>query len=256
MITTEIGYSTSSTITVRGHDLANEILGKLDFVEMISLLVLKRLPSEEEKKMVNLILVTAADHGLTPSAMSARLTYLGAPEAMQGAVAAGLLGAGSVYLGTTQNAAEMLIGAAKSLASSATEADITEVALELVRQHRAKKRPILGVGHPIHVNGDPRVAVLREQAKANGFYGIHWRVMDAIADVIQREFGRTLPLNAVGAVAAIIADMGFDPLLGRGMMLMGRCAGLIAHVLEERESPIGAKLWDLVLEQDPRNKAP
>lgn len=254
MVKTEIGYTKVDAITVRGMDLSGEILGKLDFVDMVSLLTQSRLPSASEKFMLNLLLVSAADHGLTPSALSARLTFLGSPEALQGAIAAGLLGAGSVFLGTTQNAAQMLLDGANDLSPHASDEEVAQAALALVRDYRASKRSLLGMGHPIHVQGDPRVPVLREAARTHGYYGIHWRLMDAIPGAFQIERGRMLPMNAVGALGAIIADMKLDPLLGRGLMLVGRCAGLVAHVLEERQEPIGQQVWDLVLKQDPRNE--
>ncbi|QHE84672.1 citryl-CoA lyase [Hydrogenophaga sp. BPS33] len=255
MVKTEIGYTTVDAITVRGLNLANDILGKFDFVDMVVLTTMGRKPSAQEKVMLNLLLVTAADHGLTPSALSARLTYLGAPEALQGAVASGLLGAGSVFLGTTQNAAQMLIDGAQGLSDASDEQAVAKAAADLVASMKAARRPVFGVGHPIHVNGDPRVPVMREISQAEGFYGIHWRLMDAIAAHLQ-SLGKRLPMNAVGACAAIIADMKLDPLLGRGLMLTGRCAGLVGHILEERATPIGQELWDLVLSQDPRNEVP
>ncbi|WP_321946657.1 citryl-CoA lyase [Paraburkholderia sp. J10-1] len=256
MIKTEIGYTTIDKITVRGRDLSNEILPTMDFVDTMMLTILNRVPSVEEKRMINLILVTACDHGLTPSAMSARLTYLGAPEAMQAAVAAGLLGAGSVFLGTTQNSAELLIEAAKHLADNASDEAILECARATVQRAKEKKQPIYGVGHPIHVNGDPRVPTLAAVSRENGFFGKHWRLMYAIESVFREELGKSLPINAVGAIGAIIGDMGLDPLLARGFMLVGRAAGLIGHLYEERQNPVGQSLWDLILNQDPRNEIP
>lgn len=256
MIKTEIGYTTVDSIVVRGRNLAEEVLGKLDFVDMLMLVTAGRMPSPPEKVMLNVLLVAACDHGLTPSALSARLTFLGAPEALQGAVAAGLLGAGSVFLGTTQNAAEMLIGAAKPLPAQASDDEVRGAARSLVNAMRAERRPIYGVGHNIHVNGDPRVPVLRELSQANGFYGVHWKLMEAVTAELGAALGKTLPMNAVGATAAIVADMGIDPLLSRGLMMVGRCAGLVGHLLEERSAPTGMELWDLVLDQDPRNSRP
>lgn len=254
MVKTDIGYATPEAIVVRDMNLAEDILGKFDFVDMLAWLTLGRKPSTDEKAMLNLLLVCAADHGLTPSALSARLTFLGAPEALQGAVAAGLLGAGSVFLGTTQNAAQMLIEAAKTIPEDASDEAIEKAATALVREYRASKRAIFGVGHPVHVEGDPRVPVLRELSRKHGFYGLHWRLMDALPAALERERGRRFPMNAVGSIAAIIADMKLDPLLGRGLALIGRSAGLVAHLLEERKAPIGQQLWDLVIQQDPRNR--
>lgn len=255
-IRTDIGYTTPDTIWVRGRNLSTEVIGKLDFVEMIWLLTFGRAPEPREKNMVNLLLVTAADHGLTPSAITARLTWLGAPESLQGAVAAGLLGAGNNFLGTVQNVSEMLLREAAPLADDADDAAVRERAAQVVREHRAARKSVPGIGHPIHVDGDPRVPTLMAVAKDNGYFGRHWRLALAITDVLREDHGRHLPLNAAGANGAVLADMGLDPLLGRGLALIGRAAGLVAHVYEERSSPTGQQMWDLVLRQDDRNVLP
>lgn len=255
-IKTDIGTTTVDTITVRGRNIATDILGQLDFVDMIWWTTFGRMPEAREKNMANLVLVMATDHGLTPSAISARLTYLGAPEALQGAVAAGLLGAGSVFLGSAQNVAEMLLREAAALADDASDDAVRDRAREVVLEHRGARKPIGGVGHPIHVNGDPRIPTLAAISRDNGYYGRHWRLMEAIAAVLKEEFGRNLPLNAAGGVGAIFAAMGLDPLMARGLGLIGRSAGLIAHILEEREQPTGQEIWNLVLAQDPRNSLP
>lgn len=256
MVKTEIGYTTTDTIIVRGLNLATDIIGKFDFVDMIFHTTLVRLPSPQEKTMVNALLVTTADHGITPSSLAGRLTYIGAPEALQGAVAAGLLGAGSVFLGTMQNAAEMLLEGSRELAADATDEQVREAARAVIRSHKAQRRAIYGVGHPIHVNGDPRVPTLRELSRANGYFGVHWRLMDAISDVLTNEMNKPLPLNAVGAIAAVVAEMGLDPLIARGLSLVGRSAGLLAHVMEEKSAPMAREAWQLVLRDDPRNELP
>lgn len=255
MVKTEIGYTTTDTITVRGLNLATEIIGKFDFIDMIFHTTLARLPSPREKTMVNALLVTTADHGITPSSLAARLTYIGAPEALQAAVAAGLLGAGSVFLGTMQNAAEMLLKGARELPADASDAQVREAARAVIAQHKAERRAIYGVGHPIHVDGDPRVPTLRELSRQNGYYGVHWRLMEAISAVLGEQ-GKKLPLNAVGAIGSIVAAMDLDPLVARGLALVGRSAGLLAHAMEEKQSPMAREAWEVVLRQDPRNELP
>ncbi|WP_321912199.1 citryl-CoA lyase [Paraburkholderia sp. J11-2] len=256
MVKTEIGYTTTDTIMVRGLNLSTEIIGKFDFIDMIFFTTLGRKPEPREKVMVNALLVTTADHGITPSSLAGRLTYIGAPEALQGAVAAGLLGAGSVFLGTMQNAAEMLLEGAKDLPAEASDEQVREAARAVIRQHKEQRRAIYGVGHPIHIDGDPRVPTLRELARENGYYDVHWRLMDAIGDVLTQELKKPLPLNAVGAIAAIVAAMGLDPLIARGLSLVGRSAGLLAHIMEEKSAPMAREAWQLVLKDDPRNVLP
>ncbi|WP_076999610.1 citryl-CoA lyase [Variovorax sp. KK3] len=255
MHTTDIGYATADAVVIRGQDFSTEILGKCDFVDMILLTAVGRRPTAQEKVMINMILVMAAGHGVTPSVLSARLTYLGAPEALQGAVAAGMLGGGSVYLGPTQNIAQSLIDACRQLDATASDAEVRQLAAGYIEAAKAAKKPVLGIGSGTHVDGDPRTSVIRQLSRDNGFYGLHWRLMDAVADVLSENKGRRFVANGAGAMGAAIADMQLDPLLGRGLMLTGRCASLVAHILEERDRPIGQAVWDLVLEHEAHAQA-
>ena len=107
-----------------------------------------------------------------------------------------------------------------------------------------------GLGHPIHVDGDPRTPVLRRIAGENGFDGRHWRFMAAVEAAAREEYGRLLPINAAGAVGATVSDMGLAPIWARAFALIGRSAGLLAHLMEELENPQGQKIWDMILEQD------
>lgn len=256
MIKTEIGYTTVEAITVRGKNLANELIGKIDFIDMIMLTSLARMPSPEEKDMINAILVMTCDHGLTPSALAARLTYTGTPEALQGAIAAGLLGAGSVFLGSQQNAAEMLIEVVSRLPENPSDADYERVAGEFLKERRAQRGQLFGFGHNLHVDGDPRIPTMYAISERNGFAGKHWKMLYALFDGTEQAYGRKLVINAAGAVGAMVADMGLPVLMSRGLSLVSRCAGLLAHVLEEVQNPTGIELWHLVLEQDSRNDVP
>jgi citrate synthase len=245
----QIGHSTADSIVIREKDFATEILGKLDFVDMILLTCVGRVPTPQEKVMINLVLVMASGHGITPSVLASRLTWLGAPEALQGALAAGLLGGGSVYLGPTQNIAQSLIDIASGLGASPSNDEVNAGARAYLAEMKQSKRPVLGIGSG-YEGGDPRVPVLREIARENGYYRLHWRIMDALATQLAELKGKPFQLNGAGALGAIIADMGFDPLFGRGLMLTGRCASLLAQILEEKEQPIAKSVWDLVLEQE------
>jgi len=249
-IKTPIGYTTRDDIFVRGRNIATEIIGKLDFVDMIFFAATGEQPSKAMKRMSNAIIVTVTDHGLTPSAIATRLTILGAPESIQGAVAAGLLGAGNHFLGTMQLSAQMLQDAVAGLGADAGDAEFDACATALVREHRTGRRIVPGIGHPIHIKGDPRVPALRALAAECGFAGRHWRLADAIERAAQAEYGKLLPLNAAGAVGASVSDMGLDPLWARGFAIIGRSAGLVAHLIDEKRAPLGQKLWDLVLAQD------
>ncbi|WP_418319879.1 citryl-CoA lyase [Piscinibacter sakaiensis] len=249
-IKTPIGYTTRDDIFVRDRNLATDIIGKLDFIDMIFLAATGELPTLPLKRMSNALMVAVTDHGLTPSAIATRLTFLGAPESIQGAVAAGLLGAGNHFLGTMQLSAQLLQDCVAILAADADDREFDACANALVREHRGSRRIVPGIGHPIHINGDPRVPALRQLAIECGFSGRHWRLAGAIERAAQAEYGKLLPLNAAGAVGASISDMGLEPLWARGFALIGRSAGLVAHLIDEKRAPLGQKLWDLVLAQD------
>lgn len=256
MISTEIGQTTPERITVRGLDLAADLIGQVDFVDMVLLVTLGRTCRDGEKAMLNSILVAVTDHGLTPSALAARLTYTGAPEAPQAAVAAGLLGAGSVFLGAMQDAADMLRTAAAPLPEDAGRADIEARAQEFVVERRHSGQQLFGYGHNIHVDGDPRVPALAAVSREHGYHGRYWELLLAIGAATETVYSRRLPVNTGGAVAAMVLSMGFPLGIGRGLALVGRCAGLLGHLIEEEQHPIGKPLWDLVLRQDPRNVTP
>jgi citrate synthase len=256
MIKTEIGFTTPERITVRGHDLAAELIGKIGFIDMMMLVSTGRVCQGNERNMINAILVTVTDHGLTPSAIAARLTHVGAPDALQGAVAAGLLGAGSRLLGSMQNAYDMLIGVTRSIAADACDSVIRDAAAALVEERFTTRQPLSGFGHNIHVNGDPRIPALRAVSEQNGYFGVNWRLLFEIEHAAKARRGKLIPINTAGAVGAMMADMGLSGQLARGFAMVARCAGLVAHLIEEEASPTGLEIWELVLGEDDRNVVP
>ena len=230
----EMGFSTEDRVVVRGLDLPSRILGHLDLGAMAFLDITGRVPSEGEARVFNALLVTLVEHGMTPQAMAARLVYLGAPEALQGAVAAGLLGMGSVFGGGAEAAARMLQEAATS----------GEDAAAIVARHRGTRRPVPGIGHPIHKPEDPRTARLFEIAAEHGFAGRHVALMQAVAVEAAAILKRPMPINATGAIGAIMTEMGFDWRLCRGVAVIGRAVGLVGHIAEELRNPIARVLWE------------
>ena len=242
---TSVGGSTPTSITVRGLDLAGEIMGKVSFADLSFMLAAGRAPSEDEALLFNAVLVSLADHGLTPTALAARLTYTGAPEALQGAIAAGLLGGGSVFLGPVEDTAAFLdeIIAKLPNESSSDEAALEAGAAEAVRTALESGRRIPGLGHPIHKETDPRTPRLYELARATGLAGHHLKLLDLVAAAHRAQTGKSLPINGAGAAGAALADLGFPPFVARAFALLARTAGLIGHLAEEAERPIGMRLW-------------
>ena len=194
--------------------------------------------------MFEAVLVALADHGLTPTAIAARLTYLSAPDSIQGAVAAGLLGGGSRFLGVTEDAAAFLHEALAGLESlPASETGWDEVASAAVGESHAAGRFVPGLGHPVHKVVDPRTPVLFDLARRHGQFGPHLALFEAIGRVHPDVLGRTLPLNGAGVCGAVLADIDIPLAVVRGVALLARCAGLIGHIAEEITDPIGMAVY-------------
>jgi citrate synthase len=242
---TWIGSATRDQITVAGRDLPADIMGRLTLTELSYLLVTRREPTPQQTRVIDAVLVSLADHGLTPSALAARLTYTGAPEAIQGAIAAGLLGAGSVFLGPAGDTAQFLYDALHDagIRGDADDAALTRVAAIAVDALRATGARVPGLGHPVHKNVDPRVPRLYAIAAEEGLLGPHLRLLQKVGEVNEQRTGKHLPVNGAGAGGAALVDLGLPPASARGMVLIARTAGLVAHLVEEADQPIGMPLW-------------
>jgi citrate synthase len=244
-----IASTTADAIIIRGRNLSTELMGRVGFTDMMLLCSLGRLPSPQERAVVDTVAVSLMDHGITPSSLAARLTLLGAPESFQAAVAAGLLGAGSTFLGGMTDVAKLLNAALDSsdLSVKPDASTMDAVADDVVRRVRAEGRRLPGLGHNVHTSADPRVDRMRHVVRDNGFYGPHWQLMDALPDALERATGKQLPINNVGGVGATISALGYPPELGRGIALAARAAGLAAHLLEEAQEPIAQQAWESIL---------
>jgi len=251
---TWIGWSAPDRITVAGRDLPADIMGRLSLTELAFLLVTRREPSAGERRILDAVLVSLADHGLTPSALAARLTYTGAPEAIQGAVAAGLLGAGSVFLGPAGDTAHFLADALEEHGEQGTDdaslRRIAEIAVEARRQVGAL---VPGLGHPVHRAEDPRVPRLYALAAEEGTLGPHLRLLALVAAVHEEATGKHLPINGAGAGGAALADVGVPPGSVRGFVLIARTAGLVGQLAEEAQQPIGRQLAHEIEQRASRN---
>ncbi len=242
---TGIGTSDATSISLLGHDLTGELMGKISFGELALWLAMQHRPTAQQVRVFEAVLVSLADHGFTPTAIAARLTLYSAPDALQGAMAAGLLGGGSRFLGVTEDTGRFLAGVLASVADKLPETDEQWDALarRAVSEQRAAGRFVPGLGHPVHKAADPRTAVIIEIAEREGLRGPHLRLFEAIGRVHPEILGRKLPLNGAGVAGAALADIGLPPELLRGVALLARAAGLLGHIAEELRRPIAPDIY-------------
>jgi citrate synthase len=245
---TSLGTSTEDRISLLGQDLANDLMGHVGFGELAMWLVTQQRPTPSQVRVFEAVLVALADHGFTPTAIAARLTYVSAPDSLQGAIAAGLLGGGSRFLGVTEDSGMFLADVLERHAAS-VPADLEDenawdaIALEAVREARAAKRFVPGLGHPVHKQLDPRTPRLMKIADDEGLKGPHLRLFEAIGRVHAEVLGRQLPLNGAGVCGAALADLGLPVDLLRGFALLARAAGLLGQLAEERRRPIAMDVY-------------
>jgi citrate synthase len=253
---TALGASSRESITLLGTDLARDVMGSVGFGELAFWLATQRRPTAGETRVFEAVLAALADHGFTPTAIVTRLTYLSAPDSVQGALAAGLLGGGSRFLGVTEDSGrflhDVLEGAAASGELPTDDAGWDVLALGTVRAQRAAGRFVPGLGHHVHKDGDPRTPRLYEIATEEGLVGPHLSLFAAIGRVHPEVLGKKLPLNGAGVCGAALADLGLPLELLRGFALLARTAGLIGQLAEELRHPVAN---DVFLSVDLNNES-
>ena len=248
-----MGWSDRDSITVRGFDLTTQLLGKIDLGAMAFLEIKGRLPTPQEAQIFNALLITLVEHGMTPQAMTARLVNLAAPEALQAAVAAGLCGVGSVFAGGSEQIARVLQEAFKNRSE---DASIADMAGEIVAEFAARKQPIPGIGHPLHKPIDPRTPVLFAIAEGNGFRGQYVALLEEISKQAAARLNRELPINATGAIGAILCELDFPWRICRGVAVISRAVGLVGHLSEEMENPLAREIWERAEQEVFDNRGP
>jgi citrate synthase len=195
-----IGRAYPDRIEVRGRDLTGELMGRLTFTEYFHLLLTGREPTDDERFFLDLLLVSIAEHGLMPANVAARMTLAADPGSLHGAVAAGILGAGAIH---------------------------------------ASGGRVPGFGHPVHRPLDPRAERILELADARGVSGPHVALARRLRDAVAETWGKPLTMNVAMPIAAVLLDLGFSSAVVKAVPILGRTAGLLAHLAEEREQPLG-----------------
>ena len=216
-------------VDVRGRDLAGDLMGRLSFTEYFHFLLTGREPTEEQRFFLDLLLVAIAEHGLMPTNVAARMTLAADPGSLQGAVAAGILGCGPVILGTAESCARLLEEA------HASGRDPRDIANEV---HASGGR-VPGFGHPVHRPVDPRAERILELADARGVSGPHVGLARDLREAVAQAWGKPLTMNVSLPIAAVMLDLGFPSAAVKAVPILARTAGLLAHLAEEREQPVG-----------------
>lgn len=237
---TRISKVEADRITVRGSDLCTELIGKLSYTGYFLFLITGEKPSDTLVQLVDASMVAIAEHGFVPSVQVARMTYASAPDALQGAVAAGLLGCGPVILGASSEAGQILVQIVDQAES--TGMSYEDAAIEILSAMKNDRRPVPGFGHPVHRSEDPRATRLLAFAKELGAAGRHTQALQAVEAVFEKAYGRFFAMNVSAAIPAVLLDAGFPQEAMRGVPLVARAGALVAHLTEEKHEKLGFKL--------------
>ncbi len=231
-----IATADALSITIRGRDLCGDLMGRMNFTEYFYFLVTGREPSEDQRYFLDLLLIAIAEHGMTPTAVAARMTYDADPQSLQAAVAAGILGCGTVVLGTSELCGTLLAEAKQRLDSGENIAVITS---SIAKEARARGGKMPGFGHPLHRPIDPRTQRVLTLTKERGIDGPHVALALAFEKAVADAWGKPLVMNVSMAIAAVLLDLGFPTAMIKAIPLLARTGGLLAHLAEEQKNQIG-----------------
>ena len=251
----DIAWSDAEHVVVHGLDLVQDLMGVTNLGDFGFLTLFRRLPNAGESQVFNAMLVGLAEHGLTANAIAARLTHLGAPESLQGAVAAGLLGLGTRFVGTIEGTARLLQEGPENNNWKTDELELRRLADELSENFLSRGQAVPGLGHPTHKPVDPRAERLFDLAHENGLDGAPERLLRAVKQLTETRLERVLPVNVTGAIGAISTSMGLRWEVSRGLGVMARAVGLVGHVLEEVSQPLADSIQRDVEERATRHLA-
>jgi citrate synthase len=235
---TAICHYDATRIFVRDVNLCDELIGKIGLTDYMCLLILGHRPNEAERGVIEAAMVALAEHGLTPSVIAARETYMGAPESFQGAVAAGILGVGDQFVGTVELVAPLLV----EIVAHSESIDVAANAV--VARYRMSKTQVPGFGQPHHKPDDPRSPALFAVGERFGLVGGHVAALKALGRAVDAALGRHLTINAPAAIASLFLEIGIPMRIMRGLIVVSRCIGLVAHLAEEQVNPSGRAMWD------------
>jgi len=231
-----IGQAYPDRVEVRGRDLTGDLMGRLSFTEYFHLLLTGHEATDDQRFFLDLLLVAIAEHGMMPTNVAARMTLAADPGSLQGAVAAGILGCGPVILGTSEACAQLLEEAQERVAAGAEPA---RVAADIAGEVHASQEKMPGFGHPVHRPHDPRAERILELADERGVSGLHVLLARCFRDAVAGAWGKSLTMNVSMPIAAVMLDLGFSSATVKAVPILARTAGLLAHLAEEQQRPLG-----------------
>lgn len=237
---TMLCHYTTRAVYYGDDDLVGDLLGRASFLDVFMKQTFGKMPTDAQRRIVDAVLVTLMEHGMTPSAIATRMIYSSSPENLQAGVAAGLLAVASRFVGTMEPAAELLDRIVAAGENGAAEAQ------RIAADYRARRTAVPGFGHHLHKPDDPRASALLQLAREVGTFGVRCAALERLAAEVDTAAGRHITINATGAVAAVLGDIGIPAQLMRGFAVLSRAAGLIAHIAEEQREPSGRFIWELV----------
>ena len=216
-----------NAVRIRGHDIA-DLMGNCSFGQVVYLILRGEMPDEATGKLMDAIIVSSIDHGATPPSVLAARTVASTGASLSASVAAGIMSINQHHGGAITNCAKQL----GEIIANADGGDLHVAAEELLSELKSSGERMSGFGHRIH-NDDPRTKRLMDLAEEAGTCGKHIEAARAVAQCFA-DAGKSLPLNVDGAIAALLADLGFEPEIMNGLFMIARTPGLVAHVREEQ----------------------
>ena len=247
--TQSMGTSTVDSVTIRGQSLCDDLIGKKSFSEMIYFLITGRMPTAGQTQALDACLVSLMEHGWTPTSMITRLAIDSVPDQVQLAIAAGLLTVGPVFAGTMEGCAEILAeGIAQDLSDGERAASFCD---KVVADFAARRELVPGFGHRVHKPIDPRTPAILSAAEAGGVAGPAVALLHQLSAAVDRARGNPITLNATGAIAAVLLDIGIPLKAMRGIAVISRAGGLLGHIVEEEKRPTAREIWRLTRENIP-----
>jgi citrate synthase len=228
--------ASASHVEIRGRDLCDALMGRMSFTDYFFFLVTGRDATDDQRFFLDTLLIAIAEHGLTPTAQAARMTYDADPQSLQAAVAAGILGCGTVIVGASEQCGQVLTAARTRIEAGE---ELASVVADIARQTRAAGGRMPGFGHPLHRPVDPRSRRILALVREKGIASRHLDIAIGLEAAVAEAWGRPLVMNVSMPIAAVLLDLEFPASMIKAIPILARTAGLLAHIAEEQQRPIG-----------------